>query len=111
MRLEPDGQRLRTGMTFLGAIIGDHVKTAICTRIMTGSVIGVGAMIASTQPPPTCVRRFAWMTDDESGTSRVFKIERFLETAKAVMERRKVQLSDAYANLLREVHGRTTAVA
>ena len=109
MRLEPDGPRLRTGMQFLGAIIGDHVKTAICTRIMTGSVIGVGAMIACTQAPPTCVRRFAWLTDDGPPDSvRVFKIEKFLETAKAVMERRKVQMSEAYANLLRELHIRAT---
>jgi UDP-N-acetylglucosamine diphosphorylase / glucose-1-phosphate thymidylyltransferase / UDP-N-acetylgalactosamine diphosphorylase / glucosamine-1-phosphate N-acetyltransferase / galactosamine-1-phosphate N-acetyltransferase len=57
MRLEPDGPRLRTGMVFLGAIIGDHVKTAICTRIMTGSVLGTGAMIASSSPPPTSTKR------------------------------------------------------
>lgn len=107
MRLEPDGPRLRTGMQFLGAIIGDHVKTAICTRLMTGSVIGVGAMIACTQPPPTCVRRFAWLTD-EPGPAKVFKIDKFLETAKTVMERRHVQMSDAYASLLREVHSRAT---
>lgn len=106
MRLEPDGPRLRTGMQFLGAIIGDHVKTAICTRIMTGSVMGVGAMIACTQPPLTCVRRFAWMTDDDTTAARSFKIEKFLETAKTVMERRKVQMSDAYASLLRELHAR-----
>lgn len=102
MRLEPDGPRLHTGMQFLGAIIGDHVKFAIGTRIMTGSVIGTGAMIATTKPPPTTVPRFAWMTDEGC---RTYKIEKFIEVAKAVMARRHVQASEAYLNSLRELHG------
>jgi len=52
MKLEPNGRRHSTGLTFLGTIFGDHVKTAICTRIMTGTVFGTGAMIATTAPPP-----------------------------------------------------------
>lgn len=107
MRLEPDGPRLRTGMTFLGAIIGDHVKTAIGTRIMTGSVLGTGAMIATTAPPATCVRRYAWMTDEGE---RTYAIDKFLETARTMMERRKVQLSESYANALRELHCRYAEV-
>jgi UDP-N-acetylglucosamine diphosphorylase / glucose-1-phosphate thymidylyltransferase / UDP-N-acetylgalactosamine diphosphorylase / glucosamine-1-phosphate N-acetyltransferase / galactosamine-1-phosphate N-acetyltransferase len=105
MRLEPDGQRLRTGMQFLGAIVGEHVKTAICTRIMTGTVIGTGAMIATTQPPPTCVPRFAWLTDDAPvGGSRRYQIDRFIEVAKTMMARRHVKASEVYLNSLRELH-------
>jgi UDP-N-acetylglucosamine diphosphorylase/glucosamine-1-phosphate N-acetyltransferase len=106
MRLEPDGSRLRTGMQFLGAIVGDHAKFAICTRIMTGTVIGTGAMIATTEPPPTCVPRFAWMTDQ--GT-RTYQIDKFIEVAKTMMERRHVQASDAYVASLRELHGGITS--
>ena len=108
MRLEPEGQRFRTGRQFLGAIIGDHVKFAILTRIMTGSVIGTGAMIATTAPPPTLVRRFAWMTDEGE---RTFRLDKFLETARAVMERRKVQLSETYQSAVRELHERSLVVS
>jgi UDP-N-acetylglucosamine diphosphorylase / glucose-1-phosphate thymidylyltransferase / UDP-N-acetylgalactosamine diphosphorylase / glucosamine-1-phosphate N-acetyltransferase / galactosamine-1-phosphate N-acetyltransferase len=101
MRLEPDGSRLRTGMQFLGAIVGDHAKFAIGTRIMTGTVIGTGAMIATTEPPPTCVPRFAWMTDQGS---RTYQIDKFIEVAKTMMERRHVQASEAYLTSLRELH-------
>jgi UDP-N-acetylglucosamine diphosphorylase / glucose-1-phosphate thymidylyltransferase / UDP-N-acetylgalactosamine diphosphorylase / glucosamine-1-phosphate N-acetyltransferase / galactosamine-1-phosphate N-acetyltransferase len=101
MRLEPDGPRLRTGMQFLGAIVGDHAKFAIGTRIMTGSVIGTGAMVATTAPPPTTVPRFAWLTD---GSERTFRLDKFIETAKTVMARRHIEPSEAYLNALRELH-------
>lgn len=87
MRIESSQSREPTGLTFLGAIIGDHVKTAIGTQIMTGSVFGTGAMIAKTAAPQTCVDRFAWLTD--MGARR-YRLEKFLEVARAVMARRDV---------------------
>ncbi|MCP3903272.1 MAG: hypothetical protein GY715_06500 [Planctomycetes bacterium] len=93
MRIEPEGPRHRTGLRYLGAIIGDHVKFAIGTRLMTGSVVGTGAMIAGTIPPPTCVRRFAWLTDDGE---RAYRLSKFVETMRAMMERREKTLSSEY---------------
>jgi UDP-N-acetylglucosamine diphosphorylase/glucosamine-1-phosphate N-acetyltransferase len=101
MRIEPDGPRHRTGLTFLGSIVGDHVKTAIGTRLMTGTTIGTGAMIASTAPPPPIVRRFAWLTD---GGERLYRYEKFIEMMNAVMARRNKTPSEAYLALIRELH-------
>jgi len=101
MRVEVDGPRQRTGLTFLGAIIGDHVKTAIDTRLMTGSVLGTGAMIATTAAPPTTVGRFAWLTDD--GTS-VYKLDRFLDAMRCVMARRNREPRDAYVAAVEALH-------
>ncbi len=103
MRIEADGPRHRTGMNFLGAIVGDHVKTAICTRLMTGSVLGTGAMIACSAPPPTNVRRFAWLTDEGE---RTYTLEKFIETMQAVMARRDEMPGEAYLNAVRELHQR-----
>lgn len=86
----PENRRERTALTFFGAAIGDHVKTAIGTRLMTGSIIGTGAMIASTAPPPTTLRRFAWITD--KGEAR-FRSDRFFETAERMMERRGASIT------------------
>ena len=105
VRTEVDGPRQRTGLTFCGAFVGDHVKTAIGTRIMTGTVLGTGAMIARSTPPPSTVPRFAWMTDDGD---RVFRIEKFLEVARTVMGRRGRTPSDAYEALVIELHRRRT---
>lgn len=103
MRLEADSPRQRTGLQFLGAIVGDHVKFAICTRIMTGSVIGTGAMIATTAAPSTTVRRFAWLTDGPQG-ERSFRLDKFLDIARTVMGRRRITPSDGYIKLLSDLH-------
>ena len=105
MRLEPDGPRVRSGRQFLGCLLGDHVKTAIGTRIMTGTVVGTGAMIACSTPPPTTTPRFAWLTDD--GT-RAYRIDRFLATASTVLARRDMELDPATEGRLRTLHAAAT---
>ncbi len=104
MRIEPDQPRQRTGLTFLGAIVGDHAKFAINTRLMTGTVIGTGAMVASTAPPPPTTRRFAWITDEGE---RTYRWEKFLEVMQAMMARRRKAPSATYIAALREVYGAT----
>jgi hypothetical protein len=71
---------------------------------MTGSAIGTGAMIASTAAPPTTVRRFAWITDEASESGRVFRLEKFMETARTMMARRHMQMSAAHEKLLRDLY-------
>jgi UDP-N-acetylglucosamine diphosphorylase / glucose-1-phosphate thymidylyltransferase / UDP-N-acetylgalactosamine diphosphorylase / glucosamine-1-phosphate N-acetyltransferase / galactosamine-1-phosphate N-acetyltransferase len=106
VRLEPDGPRQRSGRIFLGAIIGDHVKCAIGTRLMTGTVIGTGAMIASSTPPPSTVERFAWITDEGA---RRYALPKFVEVMRTVMRRRALAPSDAYVALVERLHA--TAVS
>jgi UDP-N-acetylglucosamine diphosphorylase/glucosamine-1-phosphate N-acetyltransferase len=96
---EPNAQRVKTGLQFLGCIAGDHVKTAILTRLMTGAVIGTGSMLAAMNPP-ACVGRFEWITEDRR---QPFRFEKFLEVAKAAMARRKTGPSKAYTERLRRI--------
>ena len=105
---QPDARRVRTGMTFLGSILGDHVKTSIGTQLMTGAVVGMGSMLACTAPPPTCVGRFEWITD--AGRSR-FRLDKFLQTARAMMERREITLSDAMIARLIELHTKSASMS
>lgn len=81
----------RTGMQFLGAFLGDHVKTAIGTRLTTGAVIGAAANVVSAGITPRYVPPFAWGVDG----SEVWELDAFLETAARAMQRRHVELSDA----------------
>ncbi len=97
----PTGKRERTGESFLGAMIGDHVKTAICTRIMTGSVVGTGSMWAAQKAITGCLEPFAWVTD---AGHRHYRLEKFLEVMRAVMARRDVEPSDAYLARLARLH-------
>lgn len=102
-----DGKTERTGLTYLGAIIGDHAKTAIATRIMTGCVIGLGAMMASSAPVSGAVAPFAWLTDGEGGASdgeRAYRLNKFMDVMRAVMARRSLKPSAAYDKLIADLH-------
>lgn len=106
VRQRVGGSNRRSGMQFLGSIIGDHAKTAIGTRLMTGSVIGTGAMLASTAPPPACVAPFTWLTDD---AERSYRIDKFIEVARTVMARRQIELTGAMELRLRSLYQEATA--
>lgn len=91
----PDGKPAsseRTGEQFLGAIIGDHAKFAIATRIMTGAIVGTGTMWAATAPVAGTVPRFSWVTD--AGV-KPYAMAKFIEVARTVMARRKLAMTDA----------------
>jgi len=100
-RATPGSPIERTGETFLGCVIGDHAKFAICTRIMTGAVVHTGAMWAATAPASGCVASFAWVTD--SGAKR-YRFDKFAEVARTVMGRRGVTPGEAYMERLRTLH-------
>jgi UDP-N-acetylglucosamine diphosphorylase/glucosamine-1-phosphate N-acetyltransferase len=96
-RALPDGPSERTGEMFLGCILGDHVKTAISTRIMTGAIAGTGTMYAATAPMTGTIPPFSWITD--AGTRR-YRLDKFTQVAKTMMARRKVTPSKAYLDRL-----------
>jgi UDP-N-acetylglucosamine diphosphorylase/glucosamine-1-phosphate N-acetyltransferase len=96
----PPGSNERTGETFLGCVLGDHVKTAICTRIMTGSIVGTGTMHAATAPISGTTPAMQWATD--AGT-KAYRFDKFMEVARAAMARRKVTPSAGYEQSLREL--------
>ncbi|MFM9956683.1 MAG: putative sugar nucleotidyl transferase [Phycisphaerales bacterium] len=96
--LAPGASRERTGIQYLGCIVGDHTKFAILTRIMTGSVFGTGCMVATAAAPPTCVPALSWLTDERT---QPYRFSKFLEVAKTVMARRKVVPSEAYVEAVK----------
>jgi UDP-N-acetylglucosamine diphosphorylase/glucosamine-1-phosphate N-acetyltransferase len=107
-RAHPDSPTERTGQQFLGAIIGDHVKTAIGTRLMTGVVVHTGAMLALSGYTSGCIPAFAWCTDEHKPGSKHYRIDKFLEVAHAVMARRKKTLLPEYAEALRRLFDAAT---
>lgn len=100
-KASPRAPNERTGEIFLGPVIGDHVKTAICTRLMTGSVLATGGMFAGTAAVSGATERFAWRTD--AGEQR-FRVSKFIDTAKTVMARRRVEMPEVYAARLRALY-------
>jgi hypothetical protein len=91
VRLGSPSGPVETGLTKLGCLLGDHVKTAIGTRINTGTVVGAGANLFGDSIPPAWVRPFAWGSDP---AGPLFKQDRFLRLAKRVLERRGVEYDE-----------------
>ena len=83
VRLTPKGSRRRTNRLFVGAFVGDFVRTAIGTKISTGTVIGTGAMLAEESTISGAVPSFAWWTPSGRRTWRFDKFVTSLQTAMA----------------------------
>jgi len=89
-----------TGLQFCGLIMGDHAKSGINTMFNTGTVVGVGANVFGGGFPQKHIPGFAWGGADGL---EVYDIERALTTARRVMERRHVPLTDQDEVILRHV--------
>lgn len=92
-------ETIDTGMQLLGSIIGDHSKTSINTMLNTGSMIGIFANIFGGGFPNKEIDSFSW---NETGKESVrYDIDKAMETAKIVMNRRGIKMSEAYEKLVR----------
>jgi UDP-N-acetylglucosamine diphosphorylase/glucosamine-1-phosphate N-acetyltransferase len=97
-----------TGQIKIGCLLGDHVKTGIGVMLNTGTVVGAGSNIFGTVQPPKYVPPFQW----GSGDSLIdYDLDRFLDTAKTVMARRKIALGDGQVSLLRRAWQRARTIS
>lgn len=99
IRLELPNGRLETGRSLLGSLIGDHAKTAIGTRLSTGTVIGAGANVVA-MPDTRYLRPFLW----DAGA--LLTLDGFLTIARRVMPRRGVDVTPDIEASLVALHGR-----
>jgi UDP-N-acetylglucosamine diphosphorylase/glucosamine-1-phosphate N-acetyltransferase len=97
----PDGLR-DTGLTFLGAFIGDYARTGIGVRLTTGTVLGAGANIFGLAAPKT-IPPFAW---GESAPFAAFELPKLIQVAERQMARREVPLTEQARRALATAHAR-----
>jgi hypothetical protein len=84
----------------VGSLIGDHTKTAIHTRLNTGTVIGVSANVFAPDFPPKEIPSFTW--GGGPGWEE-YRLEKALNVASIVTERRGVELGAAERGLLARI--------
>ncbi|HNI06201.1 MAG TPA: GlmU family protein [Flavobacteriales bacterium] len=97
---------VNTGLQFCGLIMGDHSRSGINTMFNTGTVVGVSANIFGADFPPKRIPSFAW--GGASGFD-LYDLERAMETAHQVMERRGVALTPVDEEILKVVFHRDNA--
>jgi len=95
------GEEVDTGQLSVGSLIGDHTKTAIGTKLNTGSVIGAFCSVFPGRFPPKSLPSFSWGTAE--GFVR-YDVQRAIETAREVMLRRRVELSPARETAIRAAY-------
>ena len=96
----PSHRFLRTGLQFCGAIMGDHTKLGINTMLNTATVLGVGVNIHGAGfPRPFLASFMEWSAADY----REVPMAKFFQTAKVVMARRGIELTQTDIDILTHV--------
>lgn len=84
-----------SGLQFCGLIMGDHSKSGINTMFNTGTVVGVNANVFDSGFPPKFIPSFTWGQGQGE-----YQVDKAVDVASKVMERRGVTLTDADRDLL-----------
>ncbi len=89
-----------TGLTFCGLFMGDHSKAGINTMFNTGTVVGFSGNIFGAGFPDKHIPSFTWGGTESSET---FDLEKAIQLARAVYERRKLAFSKVDEQIFREI--------
>ncbi len=89
-----------TGLQFCGLIMGDHSKCGINTMFNTGTVVGIGCNIFGDGFPRTFIPSFAW---GGAAGFTTFQLNKMLDTAGKVYERRNKALEDFDKKILQHL--------
>ena len=84
-----NGKMIDSGSQFLGLMMGDHSKTAINTMFNTGTVVGFSCNIFGAGFPRTIIPSFTW---GGAGISKIYSVDKSIETAEIVMSRRNIAM-------------------
>ncbi|MDX1396325.1 MAG: putative sugar nucleotidyl transferase [Gemmatimonadota bacterium] len=103
VRVGPPDRVVDTGLTKLGCLVGDHVKTGIGVLLNTGTVIGAGSNIWGAELPPKWVEPFSW---GQGAKLDEHRRDAFLSTAATVLGRRDIPAVDEAVAFLGDVWDR-----
>jgi hypothetical protein len=85
----------------MGLCMGDHSKSAINTMFNTASVVGFAVNVFSDVFPPKHIHSFTWFIEKDE---RIFQLDKAIQAAKAMMERRHVEFTDADMKIFETLH-------
>jgi UDP-N-acetylglucosamine diphosphorylase/glucosamine-1-phosphate N-acetyltransferase len=92
VRVTINGQEIDSGTTFVGLTMGDHGKSGINTMFNTGTVVGIFSNVYGADFPPKSIPSFTW-----GGAAGLveFRLDKALEVARKVMQRRNITMGAA----------------
>ena len=90
-----------TGSMKVGIFMGEMCKTSIGTLLLSGKSVGVSSQVFGTVTEN--VPSFTFYASSLGSESKELELESAIETQKRMMQRRNVQASEAYLNMLKRV--------
>lgn len=103
----PTRRFITTNSLFCGLMMGDHAKCGINTMFNTATVVGYGANVFGDGFPRQYIPEFSW--GGASGFS-TFKLDKFFQTAQAVMSRRGQEFNEIDQNVSKEIYALSQSV-
>jgi UDP-N-acetylglucosamine diphosphorylase/glucosamine-1-phosphate N-acetyltransferase len=100
IKVYTNGEIIDSKLQFLGLIMGDHSKTAINTMFNTGTIVGFSCNIFGAGFPDKYIPSFSW---GGSGSVTTYDIEKSIETARRMLQRRKKEISEQEEKLFRKI--------
>jgi len=108
VRLTVNGQRINTGRTKVGSYIGDHTKSGLSALLNTGSVIGTFCnILPSGSLLPQIVPSYCQVQYGQ--VAERWDLKQMFATAGTVMERRKLEFTDAHREFFDGLYESTSA--
>lgn len=104
IKVKINGTLIDSGKQFVGLTMGDHSKSAINTSFNTGAIVGVSSNIFGGTFPPRYLPSFSWGGSEALTT---YDLDRSIEAAERVMQRRNVELTDIDKELFKTVFNLT----
>ncbi len=98
---------VRSGLQFLGLVMGDHSKCGINTMFNTGTVVGVSCNVYGSGFQPNMIPSFSW---GKPGSFATYQFEKAMRVAQLVMERRDKNLHGTEEMLMKEVFEKTESL-
>ncbi len=99
-----DGNNIDSGSLHVGVFLADFTRTAIHTRLNSGTMIGVGCNIFGNDFPDKSIPSFVW--HGNSGYQD-YLIDKAIETISVVMSRRNQELTAEHEKLLRQIYSQS----
>lgn len=88
-------------LQFMGLCMGDHSKSAINTMFNTACVVGFAVNVFSDIFPPKHIHSFTWFIEKDQS---VFQLDKAIQAAKAMMDRRHVDFTDPDKKIFETLH-------
>ena len=101
VKVQIGNKRVNSGKIFAGLFMGDHSKTGINTTFNTGSVVGACSMAYGAGFQPRLIPSFKW---SDGAKLIAADFDSTVKTAKTVMGRRGLELSESEISVLRRVY-------